>query len=149
MIFDSIENLKLYEKSFPSLKTVSKILSSEDLNSKPCGSYTTEDPNCRYNICEYQTSEDSKDFEIHKNEADIQIMLSGEEIMTSSARSLSYNASPYDKDKDIHFVSGPHIVNYKAFPGYFAIFLPGEPHAPGLALDKALDAKKVVFKLKI
>ena len=111
MIFDSIENLKLYEKSFPSLKTVSKILSSEDLSEKPCGSYTTEDPNCRYNICEYQTTEDSKEFEIHKNEADIQIMLTGEEIMTSSARNLSINASPYDKDKDIHFVSGPHIIS--------------------------------------
>lgn len=149
MIFDSIDKLYLYEASFPSLKTVSEILSNENLLEKQPGSYTTKDSNCRYNICQYNTVEGEKDFEIHKNEADVQIMLEGEEYMTAPERSISEKASPYDAEKDIHFVSGNKIVKYTGKPGYFAIFFPGEPHAPGIAIDKSINAKKVVFKLKM
>ena len=149
MIFDSIDKLFLYEKSFPSLKTAAKILSEEDLLEKAPGSYTTDDPDCRYNICHYNTVEGEKDFEIHKNEEDVQIMLEGEEYMTAPERALEEKAGPYDKEKDIHFVSGQEIIKYKAKPGYFAIFLPGEPHAPGIAIEKSEKAKKVVFKLKM
>lgn len=149
MIFDSIEKLPLYEKSFPSLKTVEKILSEENLLEKQPGSYTTSDKNCRYNICEYNTVEGEKDFEIHKKEADVQIMLSGEEYMTAPERTLAEKAGPYDEEKDIHFVGGNEIIKYKGKPGYFAIFFPGEPHAPGIAINKTISAKKVVFKIKI
>lgn len=149
MIFDSIDKLYLYEASFPSLKTVAEILSKENLAEKKPGAYTTNDKNCRYNICEYTTVEGEKDFEIHKNEADVQIMISGEEYMTAPQRKLAEKAGPYDPEKDIHFVSGNEIVKYKGCPGYFAIFFPGEPHAPGIAVDKSVPAKKVVFKLKI
>ena len=73
MIFDSIENLYLYEKDIPSLSTVSNILKNENLLEKNEGSYTTDDPNCRYNICVYNTCEEHKNFEIHKKEMDVQI----------------------------------------------------------------------------
>ena len=149
MIFDSIDKLYLYEKSFPSLKTVKNILENKNLMEMEPGSYTTDDPLCRYNICQYNTSEESKDFEIHKKEADVQIMLEGYEIMTAPFRDLAKNAGPYDEEKDIHFVGGPHAVSYVAKPGTFAIFLPGEPHAPGLAIESSQPARKVVFKLSI
>lgn len=149
MIFDSLDKLYLYEKAFPSLKTVRNILESENLLDKKEGAYTTDDENCRYNVCVYRTIEEHKDFEIHKNEADVQIMLEGMEFMTSPSRDLIKHASDYDATNDICFTSGPHIVSYMALPGYFALFLPGEPHAPGLALEKSMNAKKVVFKLKM
>lgn len=149
MIFDSLDKLYLYEKSFPSLKTVSEILSEENLLEKAPGSYTTNDCNCRYNICEYNTVEGPKDFEIHKKEADVQIMLKGEEYMTASDRLLSEKADTYNQEKDIHFVSGPEIIKYTGKPGYFAIFFPGEPHGPGIAIEKSIYAKKVVFKIKL
>ena len=149
MIIDSLDHLSLYEKAFPSLVTVQKILSSENLLEKEVGSYSTEDANCRYNICEYNTTDQYKDFEIHKKEADVQIMLTGNEFMVASKRDSAKDASPSDSESDIHFVGGPHIVSFRAEPGYFAIFFPGEPHAPGLALDKPQGAKKVVFKLKM
>ena len=48
------------------------------------------------------------------------------------------------------FVKGETMVSYTARPGFFALFLPGEPHAPGIALtDTAEKAKKVVFKIKV
>ena len=149
MIFDSIENLSLYEKDIPSLSTVSKILRNENLLEKKEGAYTTEDPSCRYNICVYDTCEEHKSFEIHKKEMDVQIILDGSEFMTAAPRDTIKNATVYDNDKDIHFVDGPHNITFTAEPGYFAIFLPGEPHAPGLAKEKSIKCKKVVFKIKI
>lgn len=149
MIFDSLDRLSLYAKDFPALKTADAIL-KEDLLSKEPGSYTTDDPNCRYNIVHYETHVGDKDFEIHQREADLQIMLSGGEIMKAATRDLALQAQGYDADKDIAFVKGETMVSYTARPGFFALFLPGEPHAPGIALtDTAEKAKKVVFKIKV
>ncbi|MCI6952286.1 MAG: YhcH/YjgK/YiaL family protein [Spirochaetia bacterium] len=149
MIFDSLDRLSLYAKDFPALKTADAIL-KEDLLSKEPGSYTTDDPNCRYSIVHYETHVGHKDFEIHQREADLQIMLSGGEIMKAATRDLALQAQGYDANKDIAFVKGETMVSYTARPGFFALFLPGEPHAPGIALtDTAEKAKKVVFKIKV
>ena len=91
MIFDSLDRLSLYAKDFPALKTADAIL-KEDLLSKEPGSYTTDDPNCRYNIVHYKTHVGHKDFEIHQREADLQIMLSGGEIMKAATRDLALQA---------------------------------------------------------
>ena len=55
MIFDSVDNMRLYEKSIPGLSTAIKILNTENLLNKPAGEYSTDDPNCRYIINEYST----------------------------------------------------------------------------------------------
>lgn len=149
MIFDSLDRLHLYTQDLPPLNTAITIL-KEDLLSKEPGSYTTDDPNCRYNIVHYETQVGDKDFEIHQREADLQIMLSGSEIMRAATRDLGLQAKDYDADKDIAFIKGESMVSYTACPGFFALFLPGEPHAPGIALtDTAEKAKKVVFKIKV
>lgn len=148
MIFDSLDKLYLYEAAFPSLQTVRQILEDKDLLNKAPGSYTTEDSNCRYNICEYETVKE-KEFEIHQKEADVQIMLEGSEVMTSAPRELGRKAKAYDKEQDITFVGGSQCVNLIGSPGYFTIFLPGEPHSPGLAMSSQEKVKKIVFKLKL
>ena len=147
MIFDSLDNLARYETFIPALKAVRHILGAEALHEKAPGSYRTDVPGCRYNIAQYETCPGSKAFEIHRKEADVQIMLSGTERMEGAPRSLSDQAGPYDEGADAAMAEGTGCVSFTAVPGYFAVFLPGEPHAPGLAAGNAATVKKAVFKL--
>jgi len=155
MIFDTIENLSKYESVLPGLATAVQILKTVDLAAKEKGSYTSDDPLCRYNIAEYTTVGD-KQFEIHKKEVDVQIMLTGCEKMTLASRSLCEKAGTYDAEGDASMVDGDDTASITVCPGTFAIFFTGEPHKPGLtpagcccSAGDGKAVKKVIFKIKV
>ncbi len=147
MIFDTLENLKKYSALIPSIQTVLAVLDGEDLLHKAKGAYVTEDKNCRYNIAEYITSARDKHFEIHKKELDLQIMLSGCEVMTTASPNLCSKAGPYDESGDCSLVDGKTLSIMTVNVDSFVIFFPGEPHKPGLSDGMEKSVKKVIFKI--
>ena len=74
--------------------------------------------------------------EIHKDYIDIQIPLSGTEIMgyTAAQDCLPVDA-PYNAEKDITFFEGLAEDYIAVKPGMFAIFFPQDGHAPGITPD--------------
>lgn len=151
MIFDTLKNISLYESVLPGLATAIQILKTVNLVDKEKGAYTTDDPRCRYNIAEYTTVSD-KQFEIHKKEVDVQVMLSGCEKMTLGNRSLCEKSKTYDEEGDVSMIDGDTTASLIATPDLFTIFFVGEPHKPGLTVNPSVQdtgqpVKKVIFKI--
>ena len=82
MIIDTIENIEKYTAAVPQLKTVAAVLRSGKAETAMTGSYTTDDASVRYSVSEYQTrTEGTKGYETHRHAADVQFIVSGEEII--------------------------------------------------------------------
>ncbi len=77
MIIDSIENIGKYAPSFPVLSEVQKAI--ETAMTRKEGSYNES---VRYSVSEYRTRpKGTKGYETHRHAADVQIIVSGEEII--------------------------------------------------------------------
>ena len=83
--------------------------------------------------------------ETHNQFIDIQIPLSGVEVMGYTAREDLPEAD-YDADKDISFYPGLAESYIPVKPGMFAIFFPQDAHAPGVSPD---GVKKVIVKVLV
>ncbi len=148
MIIDRIENLAKYIPVLPQLEKVVSILASGTLAGLPLGGFATDDPSLRYTIMRYETDlAETKALEIHRRDADVQILLSGRERMDVADRESFATTIEYSGEKDIEFGSGKRIASYWADPSLFVIFFPGEPHAPNIAYGDDRAVKKVVFKI--
>lgn len=92
-----------------------------------------------------KTKEEAK-LETHKDFIDIQIPLSGTEIMGyTAAKDCMPEDAPYNAEKDITFFTGLAESYIEVKPGMFAIFFPQDGHAPGITPD---GVKKVIVKVK-
>jgi YhcH/YjgK/YiaL family protein len=148
MLFDTLDNLELYIPVLPKLAKVIEIMDrSLPYDAQP-GEYATDDPDVRYIVSAYTTSVAPKQFESHRKETDVQILLEGEELMALSWRDLAANASPYDESSDCVLFDGEPTVVMQAAPGRFAIFFPGDTHISQVAIGEPAAVKKVVFKIK-
>ncbi len=147
MIFDSIENLALYGSAIPCLSQVLELLES-GMHDIPKGSYSTDTPGLRYNVAQYQPTTEPKQYEIHKREIDLQVMLSGDEQILTASRALAKEAGPYDSAGDCMLVDGDSNGSSVLTEGTFAVYYPGEPHKPGLFATQQ-EVKKVIFKIAL
>lgn len=148
MIIDQLENLGTYVPTLPQLKTVIEVLQSGVLKTQALGNYKTANPSVRYNLFTYQTEKTEADqYEIHRKEIDVQILISGFERMEIAKRTGLEPTTEYIEEKDAFFAKGEKLVSYHAKQESFAIFLPGEPHAPNLVDGVSTTVVKVVFKL--
>ena len=147
MIIDSLSNLSHYVSVIPELHLIQEIL-KEDLLAKALGSYQTTDPNLRYVLMTYKTEKLEADlYEIHKKEIDVQILLQGSEVMEIGSEVSFKERIPYDSTKDAAFGDATSILTYTADQDHFALFFPGEPHAPNLINKESERIIKVVFKI--
>lgn len=149
MIFDSLDKLPFYLQHLPSLQTVMDVLDKVDLLESSPGFHNTDNPLVRYNIIDYTSVDIRNPLEIHRREADVQIVLIGEELAITAPRSESVNAGPYDEQKDAAFFDCDATMQMTLRPGLFALFFPGEPHRGNIVLKQPTVCRKVVFKLTL
>ncbi|MGN0907776.1 MAG: YhcH/YjgK/YiaL family protein [Bullifex sp.] len=145
MIFDTLDNMCLYEKAFPFLREIREFLEkvTPDLEK---GCHVVSDT-LRYNAAAYTTCKDKKLHEIHRKEVDVQIIFSGEELIKAEDRAIAVNAGPYDSAGDASMVEGGALATFHMKKGHFVVFLPGEPHMPGIAVTDEEPVRKVIFKV--
>lgn len=148
MIFDITENLGIYRSVLPQLSSVVELLSDPSCDLTE-GAHATDVPGLRYNVSEYITTDQPKEYEIHTRAVDVQVILAGEERIASAPRRLTESAGFYDAVKDIAMVQGCSNADIVLKAGEFAIYFPGEPHKPGLAVDSPRAVRKVVFKIDV
>ena len=95
---------------------------------------------------------DADKLEIHRNFADIQLLLAGKEsILCRPVDGLEVTL-PYDGGKDIAFYRAAegNSVTVTLEPGKFAVFFPEEGHMPGLSCAGAgREVVKVVVKIAV
>ena len=91
-----------------------------------------------------KTKEEAK-LETHNQFIDIQIPLSGVEVMGYTPRT-DLPEEEYNAEKDITFYKGLAKDYLTITPGMFAIFFPQDGHAPGVTSD---GVKKVIVKVRV
>lgn len=146
MIKDNLKNIKLYLGLSDRFKTAFfKAVTMDKF--APLGRVQI-DENVYYTVMEYiGRPTENATAEAHKNYADIQIILSGNEKIGYAPLHLLQNTIPYDSTKDIEILSG----NYDYVTMYendFMLLFPDDGHAPSLDLTGEI-VKKVVFKVKL
>lgn len=147
MIVDTLDNLEMYASVNPLFAQAVDFIKSNDLNTLEPGKIELSGSDLVVNIA--QTTPKAKEeakLETHNMFIDIQIPLSGTEIMGYTPGKDCVPADAiYDSVKDITFFEGL-AENYIAVkPGMFAIFFPQDGHAPGISPD---GVRKVIVKVK-
>lgn len=85
--------------------------------------------------------------EYHRQWADIQVVLNGNEIINASQQSL---AQPGDEERKADlFIAAVRAlpVSVRLAAGDFVVFLPGEPHQALCAASQPETVRKAVFKI--
>ena len=148
MVFDTLDQLEMYIPLLPAIRVVADTMDHDELYDKAPGRYSTRDPKVTYSIYEYMTSAADKPFEYHREHSDVMIVLSGQELMSTSWRELKNQSQAFDAKADVGFFQAEPVTVLQAAQGRFAIFFPGEPHKSGIAAGEPSLVKKVVFKIE-
>ncbi|MCD8080239.1 MAG: YhcH/YjgK/YiaL family protein [Bacteroides sp.] len=147
MVVDTLEHLGNYASLNPLFQEAIDFLTSTDLSTLDIGKIELKARDLVVNVS--QTSPKTKEqakLETHNEFIDIQIPLSGEEVMGYTAGKDCLPAdAPYNPEKDITFFEGPAQDYITVKPGMFAIFFPQDGHAPGIT---PTGVKKIVVKVK-
>lgn len=147
MVIDKLENLEKYASLNPLLAQGIDFLKSNDLNALEIGKIELISKDLYVNVAQtYPKTKEEAKLETHIDFIDIQVPLTGTEIMGyMPAQDCVPADAPYNAEKDITFYEGL-AENYVAVkPGMFAIFFPQDGHAPGITPD---GVKKVIVKVK-
>jgi YhcH/YjgK/YiaL family protein len=147
MIIDSLDNLERYVLLNPLFAEAVKFVKAHDLNLLEVGKTELKGKDLTVSIAKItpKTNGEAK-LETHNEYIDIQIPLSGVEIMGYTAKKDCMPAdAPYNKEKDVTFFDGSADSYIAVKPGMFAVFFPQDGHAPGIS---SVEMKKAVIKVK-
>lgn len=152
MIFDRIENWRKYfsagvaEKLQPAFDFINGLdITSEVKKYELSG----DDMFCP--VSEYVTlPEANAKVEYHGEYIDIQVLISGEEYIGWSALCETPETVAFDSGCDVgfHAYEADKVSLLRLRPGYFAMLLPGEGHAPCIASGAPAPVKKAVIKIR-
>ncbi|WP_301099481.1 N-acetylneuraminate anomerase [Otariodibacter sp.] len=122
-----------------------------DLVALPTGQHEIEE-GIKMNVMEFQTTAaETKKAEMHRKFIDIQILISGDEAINYSVTQPTLSLfEEYHNDDDYQLI--PEVENKNTIilkPNMFAIFMPYEPHKPGISVNGDKMLKKVVVKVPV
>lgn len=151
MIIGNLQNLKLSGLADNLQKIMTSVAPSlADFNQLDDGRIESEDGSWFCNVGNSITENVSvRQTEWHKQYADIQLVLAGEELINCSCKDASGIAS-FEKKPDLFILDAPeleHSVHLQA--GDFALFLPGEPHQALCEVGSSNVVRKAVFKIPL
>lgn len=135
-------NPNRWEKAFAFLRDT-------DLKKIAKGRYELEGSDLYAGVDEYVTkNEADARYEAHRRYADIQYVISGEEKIGLLPLNVTKEATPYDEQKDICFLSASTENYRKATPARYFVFFPEDAHKPCVKTDTNSRVKKVVIKVR-
>ena len=160
MICQTLDRLSDYAAMHPRFRDAEAFL--KDLLAVPdlsLGRHDRDpkDPGALYaNVQTYRTRPFSDGvFEAHRNYIDLQFVVDGEETIcfpAGSGHKTLTERTPYQADGDYALFELPPEENCTRLvlrAGDFAVFFPGEAHAPGLqTAGGASDVRKIVVKIR-
>ncbi len=147
MIYDTLLHVDAYRRLHPRIAQALTLLRDTDFAKLPDGTYEVEGRDLFYFLQTYETKAENPTPEAHKLYADIMLMLSGEEVI--GVAPLEWVTDTGDRPEgDIRFYRG-ETVPILLKKDRFAVFLPGDAHAPGIAPDSPKTVRKCVVKVKL
>lgn len=152
MIYDTLDNLGLYQ-NIPHLEKILHFINSNDLSKLSLGRHEIDGEQLYASIDSYSTfPESERRFEIHHHHADLQLMISGRELLQVAFPSDLREELPKEGEGDFFFHSirshshSPLLLEDRRF-----VFIPAyHPHRPCLQVaENTTDSvRKVVFKIR-
>ncbi len=150
MIYDKVENMSLYFDKLPGFEKVEKAYN--DFISAPFaeGRIDIDGDNLWCNVASYTVNPDNPlKYEAHKEYADVQVMVDGEEIFGWANTKECNITEDFKEGCDIAFMDAPKGQFFELRKGYFAVFFPEDAHAPCRKSENSDTAHKLVFKVKL
>lgn len=150
MIHDTIANANLYQGLHSGIHKGLKFLANFD-PATPDSRIDIDGDDVFALVQSYQTTpSEEKRFEGHRVYADIQYIVSGDEIIVSAPVSRLTPETEYDSEKDFLLYSDTDdAIDLILRPGDFTIFLPDDAHKPGCHHKGESSVKKVVVKVRL
>ena len=142
MIYDKLENFEKYVGAHEEFKTVAEFIKNNDMLALPVGKMPINDK-VFLNRQSYMGKPDTDKYESHIKYIDVQIVLKGVEKIKYSAK------NPVIEDlneKDCYFTYTNDDGVSTLFENTFAVYFPGELHAPGIGVNDE-QVEKIIFKV--
>ncbi len=149
MIFDSLDNFRMYVDLNPGFSDIQTFLSKTDLAGLAIGKHPINDNGGYASVNEYNTKSIEDSFiECHRKFIDVQIIAWGEEKIGVTHKQFCVE-QPYDDAKDLQKLTGK-LDFMTLLPELFAVFFPHDAHEPGISSGAgAVAVKKIVFKIPV
>lgn len=151
MIYDSLNNATaIYGRLNPRFSRAFAWLASGAWKDLPAGKHDIEGKEIWVNLVRGETKSppESVKWEAHREYADIQCVLEGEDLMTWSALSDS-TPGDYDASKDFLALEPGATSEILVRAGEFALFFPQDAHRPGTSRQGPRPYVKAVLKVKV
>ena len=147
MIFDSLNRIETYQGIHPGLYKGLELLRDTDFGAKADGTYQVDGNNLFYFLQSYETSPTNETPEVHTKYIEIQCVLFGEErINFGILEDMDEEVLPRPVG-DVRFYRGK-TDSVTITADHFAVFFPGDVHAPGIAVNAPAPVRKVVVKVR-
>ncbi len=151
MIADSIQNSARYPFG-PAWIAAFEFLKTLTPDSEP-GKRLIQGNDLFAGVDGYKTkSRTDAKLETHRKYVDIQVLLSGTEVIEIFPKKELTVSEPYNPERDVEFYGKPVEKHAKVIlkPGQFLVFFPDDAHMPCLMEgDSPEPVKKVVFKIAV
>ena len=147
MILDSISNTDRYSGLGRVYEALSFLQKTDFTNTAP-GRYSLDGDDIYYMVQEYETETERYTAEAHKKYIDIQLLISGEEVIEWTPLQTEKEIIEENEEKDyIFYKCKTERQIFKG--GEFMIFYPEDIHKPCVAVNEPTKCKKVVAKIRI
>ena len=141
MIYDKLENFEKYVSAHPEFKTVAEFMKNNDLLAIPLGKTPINDK-VFLNRQSYLGKPDSNKYESHIKYIDVQVVMKGREKIKYSVTQPTITEV---NEKDVYFTEADADCVME-LENSFAVFFPGELHAPGIGVNDE-QVEKIIFKV--
>lgn len=148
MIYDSLRHLEQYRGLAPRLYRGLELLRTTDFSALEDGAYEVEGRDLFFSLQSYQTKPVNLTPEAHRAYIDIQFLVEGEEKVGIAPLEDMGEEVEGRPDSDIWFYRGP-VDEITLTGDRFAVFFPGDAHAPGIAPDEPSPCRKCVVKVRL
>ena len=149
MILDVLSRACLYEPLHPVFAAAFAFLRRPDLATLPEGRLALDGERLFAIVQEYETKPLAGGLlEVHRRYIDIQVVVSGEELVGYAPLAGQTVKEPYQEARDIAFLEGrSDLLPLRA--GSFAIFYPHDAHMPSRAAGTPARVRKIVIKVAV
>jgi YhcH/YjgK/YiaL family protein len=150
MIIDTLQNAARYACVHPLFAKAFEYIRSADLSSIEDGKFEIDGDNLRAIVSNKKgmtAAESAAKFECHDKHIDIQLCISGTEMLGWKPReACTSQRGEYNAEKDVVFYNDAPDMYFELRDGQFAIFYPEDVHAPMIGEG---TIKKMVIKVKL
>lgn len=88
-------------------------------------------------------------YEAHKKYIDLHYIVEGVEGIATADITTLEMVTPYSREKDIGFLTGPEDGRYYVKPGQFMVCYPNDAHKVAIMKKTPAPIQKIVFKIKV